>query len=137
MRDQRGSVVMLVPAGVLVMVVLGSIALDFSIAFMAERVLAAAAAAAANDAAGAIDEARFRRTGEIRLDAREARAAALAALRRRSSAFDLDPTIRIRGRQVEVVLRSRARFVFARAIPGAPRSTAIEARAEATAETRG
>src|SRR5438552_16034305 len=60
-RGQRGSVLILVPAGVLVLMILGAICVDFSIAYLAQRQLQDAASAAVNDAAGAgLDEARLR-----------------------------------------------------------------------------
>lgn len=49
---QRGSVLLLFPAAVLVVMVLAAIAVDTSIAFLGQREVANAVAAAANDAAG-------------------------------------------------------------------------------------
>ena len=52
LRDgQRGSTLLLFPAAVLIMVALAAITVDSAIAFMAQRELANATAAAANDAA--------------------------------------------------------------------------------------
>src|SRR3954452_750854 len=60
-RGERGSVLILVPAGVLVLMLLGAIAVDFSVAYLAKRQLEAAAGAAVNDAAGAgLDERALR-----------------------------------------------------------------------------
>src|SRR5438552_3809411 len=54
--EERGSVLMLMPAAVLVFLVLGALCVDFGSAYDAQRELASAATAAANDAAGrAID----------------------------------------------------------------------------------
>ena len=48
---ERGSSLLLFPAGVLIVMVLAAMAVDTSIAFMGQRELANATAAAANDAA--------------------------------------------------------------------------------------
>ncbi len=139
-RLERGSVLMLVPAGVLVLVILGAIAVDFSVAFLGQRELTNAAAAAANDASTAIAEARFYRggngaAGEVVIDeARAARAVdqALAARVPRGVSIDgvsVDPS----GGQVCVVLRGRVDYVFARAIPGMADGAAVRGRSTATA----
>ena len=52
---------MLMPAAVLIVILLGSIAVDFAVVFLGQRDLGAAAAAAANNAATyGLDEAAFR-----------------------------------------------------------------------------
>jgi len=139
-RDDRGSVLMLVPAAVLVLVILGAIAVDFSVAFLGQRELTSAAGAAANDASTAIAEGRFYRSapgGGVVID--ESRAArvvdqALAARAPRGVSIDgvsVDPS----GGQVCVVLRGRVDYVFAKAIPGMAHGAAVQGRATATAVT--
>lgn len=60
-RTERGSVLMLMPAAVLVVVILGAITVDSAVVFSAQRELVSAAQAAANDAvAYGIDENAFR-----------------------------------------------------------------------------
>jgi len=60
---------MLMPAVFLIVILLGSIAIDFGVVHLRRRELDNAAAAAANDAAGAaLDIAHLRATGERRLD---------------------------------------------------------------------
>lgn len=49
-RNERGSALMLVPAGILVLIALSAIAVDSAIAFMAQREMLNRAAGAANDA---------------------------------------------------------------------------------------
>ncbi len=133
---------MLVPAAVLVLVMLGAIAVDFSVAFLGQRELTNAAAAAANDASTAVAETRFYRgsggaAGDVVID--ESRAArvvdqALAARAPRGVTIDavsVDPS----GSQVCVVLRGRVDYVFARAIPGMGDGATVHGRATATAVT--
>lgn len=143
-RGERGSVLMLVPAAVLVLVILGAIAVDFSVAFLGQRELTSAAAAAANDASTAIAEGRFYgggggggAAGDVVVD--EDRAArvvdqALAARAPRGVTIDgvkVDPS----AGQVCVVLRGRVDYVFAKAIPGMAGGAAVQGRATATAVT--
>src|SRR5947209_14296230 len=81
MRDERGSVLMLMPAAVLVFIVLGALCVDYGSVFVAKRELGNAAAAAANDAAAqAIDLDLFYETGEVRLRPDVARAVAERSL---------------------------------------------------------
>ncbi|HEX9682419.1 MAG TPA: hypothetical protein VGA13_05010 [Acidimicrobiales bacterium] len=135
---ERGSVMMLFPASVLVVLVLGSIAVDFAVVHLAERELAAAAAAAANDAVAAgLDEDHFRETGRVRLDPSVTEAAARASLARQRPSFaitaatiSVDPAGR-----VTVELEGTARHVIAPALPGLSDETAIGARATASAAT--
>ena len=66
---------MLMPAAVLVLFLLASLAVDSALVWTAQRELANRAAAAANDiAATAVDEDHFYRTGTVALDEREAHA---------------------------------------------------------------
>ena len=138
-RDERGSVLVLVPAAVLIVVLLGAIAVDAAVAFLGEREAAGLAAGAANDAAtAALDEAELRRTGEFRLHPDRARRRALEAVRASSSALDevaVDVVVTTIGGEpaVTVTVRGTARYVFAPAIPGAPDSIQVEASATAVA----
>jgi len=67
--NERGSALLLVPAGILIVIILAAITVDASLAFMAERSAASIASAAANDAASlAIDIEHFRETGEYKID---------------------------------------------------------------------
>lgn len=140
-RD-RGSVLMLVPAAVLVLIVLGAMAVDSAVAFMAQRELTSAAAAAANDAAGASvsDNAFYRASGgepdQIVLDATRARdLVAVALAERQTSGVTLlgPPDVRTDLDTVCVTLTGRVDSIFARAIPGAPHSRTVTGRAVATA----
>ena len=67
-HGQSGSVLLLVPAGVLIVVILGALMVDSAAAFLAEREAEATAAGIANDVATiAIDEVLLRRAGIYRI----------------------------------------------------------------------
>jgi uncharacterized membrane protein len=134
----RGSVLMLMPAAVLVVVVLGSIAVDFAIVFLGEREAASLAAAAANDAATAVAEQEFREEGTFRLDEDRARRVAEATLDASSSVIDdLDYEVEVgtvAGEPaVTVTVSGTVAYVFAPALPGAPDRAPVEASATAVA----
>jgi hypothetical protein len=67
-RDEDGSALLLMPVGVLILLVLGAIAVDFAVVYTAQREVANLTAGLANDAAGAVDEEAFFTTGEYRID---------------------------------------------------------------------
>lgn len=129
---------LLFPAAVLVVVALAAITVDAAIAFLAQREVANAVAAAANDAAGeGVGNRAFYRGGRVDLDpgtveqvAAERVRAALDAGRFHDLVVDVAvspastggcaPTVRVHA-------SARVRKLFAPAIPGA----AAEARTEA------
>lgn len=123
---------MLMPAAVLVLIVLASIAVDQSVVFTQQRDLVAGAQAAANDAAGyGLDKDSFYGRDEIVFDQQRAVAAARGALRARG--IDEEPIVTLSPdrRLVTVQVRSRADYIFAKAIPGAPDTQAINGTASA------
>lgn len=133
---------MLVPAAVLVLFVLGSIAVDHSIAFLAQRELTGAAAAAANDAATAAlsDNAFYqgrgdRRPGSVEIDGAEATRLVDRALAARvpSAVRDVVARVEAAGTQVCVTLTGRVELIFAKALPGAPRGITVKGHTVATA----
>jgi Flp pilus assembly protein TadG len=131
-RWQQGSVLLLLPAGMLIVVLLGSIAVDFSIAYMGERELAAAAAAAANDAATvALDPASLRHDGRGGAALDRARAVVSAALDARR--LDVEVTsvdIDVVGvDRVRVTVTGEVDLLFADAIPGGPDRMTVQATA--------
>ena len=137
MADERASALMLMPAAVLVVVILGAIAVDSARLFLAQRELIDAAAAAANDATGAAidDGAFYRASGRLTIDpAGATRVVQEAVAARAPRGMVLAPAeVRVSGRQVCVLLRATVEPLFARAIPGAGEPQVVTARATATA----
>ena len=138
--SERGSVMMLVPAGVLILFLLASMAVDSAIAFMAQRELSALAAASANDAAGAglSDDAFYLgggTPGQIVLDQRAAEELAGAALANRAprGVTDVQQRVTVSLDQVCVTVTGRVEYIFAKAIPGLPRGRSVTGQAVATA----
>ena len=67
--SQRGSVLMLMPAAVLILVILSAVALDRAVVFGAQRSLVDTAQAAANNGAGGgLDIDELRSAGTVQLD---------------------------------------------------------------------
>jgi len=135
---ERASALMLMPAGVLVVLLLGAIAFDMSLVLLRQRQASSVAVDVANDLATlALDEAYFRSSGEYRID--PSAAADIGA--RLSEQSDvgrdleqvlvtvLDPTT------VEVRLVVGVDYVFARSIPGAADGSTVTAAATATASS--
>jgi len=136
---QEGSVLILMPVAALVFVILGSLAVDATVLFLAERELAGAAAAAANDAATrAIDLDQFYERGCLALDddlAAEVVDRSVASKRLGQAGIQLaSPEVVARGREVTVTLTGQAPHVFTSALPGAPDTAAVSATATVTAE---
>ena len=127
---------MLMPAGVLVVLLLGAIAFDMSVVFLRQRQASALAVDVANDVAtAALDEVAFRSDGEYRLDpalAIELGRAFVAASDLQEEIVDVEVTV-VAPDAVEVRIVLRAEYVFARAIPGTGDATTVEASATAVA----
>jgi len=126
---------MLMPACVLVVLVLASIAVDMSMVHLRQREALDLAASAANDAVtGGADPGRLR-AGSFGLDAGRVQ----TTVDRTVAASDLAPhlvgrpTVRIAGDTVEVALEVEADYLFTGALPGTPDKTTVHATASATA----
>ena len=136
----RGSVLMLMPAAVLVVLLLGAIAVDLTAVRLGQRELVAAAGDAANDAVTVgLDEAVLRAGDGYRIDPGRARAAAVASLAAKGLLDDLaaPPTVAVDSQgSVEVVLLRRVPHLFAKALPGAPDDQTVRATVTATVEQR-
>jgi len=135
---------MLVPAAVLVLVILASITVDAAVAFLGQRELTNAAAAAANDAVtAALSDVAFYRgaaglpSGSLLIDPGRAREVARHAVAARAGrgvriddvAVDLSPA----GDQVCVTVRGEVPYVFAPALPFAAHHARVRGQAGATA----
>lgn len=136
MDRERGSALLLVPAGVLVLVVLGAIAVDFALAFLGQRELAGAAAAAANDAAAAaLSDAAFYGDGAVAVDPVRAEAVAIEAVgaRRPGGVEVTSVSARVVGPQVCVTVEGRVSYLFSPVVPGVSRGAVVRGQAVATA----
>jgi len=134
---------LLFPAAILIMVALAAMAVDNSIAFLAQRELANATAAAANDAASeAVSDSSFYEQNRIELSAA---AVVDVAMDRVRSVIDegrhhdlvveadaLPPAAAGCAWTVRVRASSRVDALFARAIPGAPARVGVRAQASAS-----
>jgi hypothetical protein len=134
-RD-RGSALMLMPAGLLIVLVLASIAVDMSLVHLRKRQAFELAAAAANDAATAgVDQGRLRTTHDYVLDPERARAVVEDAVAASELAPQLarPPVVTVTATGVRVELALEADYIFADVVPGAPDGTEVTASATATA----
>jgi Flp pilus assembly protein TadG len=139
-KGRRGSVLALVPAAVLVLVLLGAIAVDFAAVFLAQRQLADATSAAANDAAGAAlsDAAFYQGGGRLAVDPVKAATVVCNTL-----TAQLDARIHLRSvelavgtRWVHVRASATVDHVIARSVPGVAHSAGVTAAAAAVALRR-
>ena len=135
---------MLMPAGVLIVLILGALAVDAAILFLGERELADLSAAAANDAAtAAIVERSFYECGRLELDESRAKSVALAVAQARVAdaveltgvAVDVDDTRDPPA--ITVTATGSVRLIFTPAVPGRSRSRVVEARSVAVPEPLG
>ncbi len=139
-RDERGSALMLMPAAVLIVFILGSIALDFSIIYLRQRQALNLAADAANDAAiEGIDLDTFRTDGttvlvdDDTMAAVEARYEELATF---GDAVDVDLVV-IDDVTVTATVTVDYGLVFTGIVPGADPDRTIEVSATAVADETG
>jgi uncharacterized membrane protein len=134
-RADRGSVLMLLPACVLIVLVLASIAVDMSLVHLRQRQGFDVAAAAANDAATAAADRRLLRSGQFSLDSALAEQVVVDAV----AASDLAPhvvgraAVVVDGATVEVSVTVAAEHLFTGVMPGAPDRSLVTATASATA----
>jgi Tfp pilus assembly protein PilX len=134
-RD-RGSALMLMPAGLLIVLVLASIAVDMSLVHLRKRQAFELAAAAANDAATAgVDQGELRATHAYVLDPERTRAVVGDVVAASDLATHLagPPVVTVSGADVRVELALEADYIFADVVPGAPDGTVVRATATARA----
>lgn len=120
--SDRGTALILVPAMTLVLLALGSIAVDLSMLHGAHRAVHRVVSAAADDAAGMIDTREVQQTGTVRIDPTAARRVVLAHLETSHLPGEL-VTVDIRVsadlRSITVSTVVRIAHVLLRAVPGA------------------
>jgi hypothetical protein len=136
MRRERGSALLLVPAAFVALLVLAAVAVDQSMLFAARRQLIDAAASAANDAAAvAVDEGLYRDTGVATPAIARAEAAVAAALAARGI-DDVESSVTLDdgpdGPEVVVRLETELPSIFARLAPGGYGRTTVRAAGSAT-----
>jgi hypothetical protein len=127
---------MLMPAGALIVLLLGAIAFDLSLVFLRQRQASSLAADVANDLASvALDVPAFRASGTFELDPRRADAVGRSLLDASDLADELtSATITVDGTDtVTVRVTVSVAYVFAKAIPGAADGTTVTASATAVA----
>ncbi len=139
-RGDRGSVMMLLPAGVLIVIILAAITIDFSHLYLERRELLSAASSAANDAVALAIDVDALRAGvplDESLDFGVANDAAAASV----AAEGLNATVTVAfvsdgGRVgVEVTLSRTVDYIFAPAVPGGPSAKLVTASSTAYLET--
>lgn len=132
---------MLVPAGILVLVALAAIAVDSSIAFMAQREMINYASGAANDAATvAIPEHELQLGRDARPDAnRVDEIVKSRVVGRTVGGYEIKPddvTTSVNDDTVTVTVKGVIPYVFAPAIPGARDHADVNANASAQLQFR-
>jgi len=134
-RDERASVLLLVPAALLIVLVMASIAVDMSLVHLRRRQAHDLAAAAANDAVTAAADENSLRAGGYRVDPDRAQQVVARIIAASDLAPDLaaPPSVRITGDSLVVEVSLHADYIFAGVIPGTPDGTTVTATASATA----
>lgn len=126
---------MLVPAGLLIVLIMASIAVDMSLVQLRQRQAHDLAAGAANDAAtAAADHVEVRSGGyAVDLDAATAVVEDIVAASQLAPDVVGSPRVQIDDGVVEVEISLYADYIFAGVVPGAPDGMTVTAHASATA----
>lgn len=128
----------LMPAAALIFLVLGALAVDSAAMFLAQRQLANAAVAAANDAVAAVDIDAYYGEGTFRLEPARVQQVAQESVER--SGLDhlhgLVAVATVQGDVVEVTLTARVDHIFSGAVPGGGDTAEVAATAVAGAARR-
>ena len=134
-RVDRASVLLLVPAALLIVLVMASIAVDMSLVHLRRRQAYDLAAGAANDAVTAAADEGSLRAGGYRVDPDRAQQVVERIVAASDLAPDVaaPPTVRVTGDSVVVEVSLDADYIFAGVIPGTPDGTTVTASASATA----
>jgi hypothetical protein len=136
---ERGSVLAIVPAGFLVLILLGAIAVDSGATYLGQQQLQAAVEAAANDAAGAsMSNEAFYGHGAVQIDPTVAARIVCQdiAAQQDSRLEDVTLGLDVVGRTIFVDAHAEVPAVFGRLVPGfAQRPVSAEAGAVAAEQT--
>jgi Flp pilus assembly protein TadG len=136
-RRDRGTVLMLMPAAVLVLLILGAIAFDYAHLYLGKQELVTVVEGAANDAAtNGADQAAIRRGEAFRLDADLVVASVQQSLAVHAPDLHLvgDPIVELLSpTEVRVTVTATIDYVFAPVVPGVARSATVTASATADA----
>lgn len=119
--EDRGSVLVLVPAGFLVLIVLAALAVDSAVAYLGQQQLHDALAAAATDSVTAgLDNGAFYGQGRLTLDIRTTELSVCESLAAQnvSGLHDLQVWMAVDGDAIRLEGRARVEEVFGRALPG-------------------
>jgi hypothetical protein len=117
----RGSVLALVPAGFLVLIALGALAVDSAVAYLGQQQLHDALVAAANDAASsAIDHSAFYGSGSVVISLPAAQQVVCESVLQQhvSQLHQVKLWLAVNGTEVRVIGEAEVDAVFGRAIPG-------------------
>ena len=130
LRD-RGTVLLLLPSSVVVILVLAAIVLDFGLAHVRIQELRSVAASAANDVIGAVDADALRSTGDITFDLDIAENLAEAAIAAGPlPAAEVESISMTRDAQnrweIAVTVSATVEYAIAPALPGSNRSLRAE-----------
>jgi Flp pilus assembly protein TadG len=135
-RPDRGTTLLLFPAAVMVLMILGAIAVDLGAVYASRRSLIREVGAVADDAAGHIDIGALRRGLPTTIDFDTARRAALADLASTDLPGDaVGPPIVEPGPTSDTIVVEVTRdvpHIFGRAVPGVPRTERITVRLSGT-----
>lgn len=133
--SEAGSVLLLIPACVLVVVVLASIATDMALAHLRQRQAFDLAGAAANDAVTAGVDQDLLRSGAYDLDPAAVRATVDQAVMASELATHVvgRPQVTVDDARVEVSIEVEVDYLFTGALPGTPDDTTVTATASAAA----
>ena len=117
----RGSALALVPAGFLILLLLGALAVDDGAVYLGQRDLSASVQAAANDAAGAaVSNPAFYGQGTVEIAADQAATVVCRDMAAAGNDGLRNPTVSlaVAGDTVYVEAHAEVRAVFGRSIPG-------------------
>ena len=121
LSGDRGSVLALVPAGFLVLIALGALAVDSAVAYQGQQQLHDTLVAAANDAASsAIDHSAFYGSGSVVISLPVAQQVVCRSLVQQhdSQLHQVKLWLGVNGAELRVMGEAKVDAVFGRAIPG-------------------